>query len=587
MFLSCEQLYVCNHYEHKNLIYIRLKRTVTILTNCKIFLCCRNRCQHRRHTVVLIKALSRPTMRTSQPATPRNPAFRCVQTPVTRPLQNFRNPRNPSPVREAVGEQMLRGTLSHLLPLTCPERFGRPPAFSLRNDTCSRPIPVEDTIPMEDEGFPFLAETDDMLNLTEKENSWPTVFKDNQMHVRRRNHPGATTSWIWSHGILVSVTYFTGKKEGETEDKWLCCHCKKYPALYDKGSTTKPGKHLNNAHNKFVPKKEPQNAPTQRPPVYVPDPIAYAEHVVKLVAVNHCSFQLIESDEWKNLIRLLIPDAFDLLPRSADWVRNSAIRLYNQQKLQISNIRASLPYRPSLSFDAWSSPNNLPMLAVVGYWYDGEESSSCVLMGLREIDGSHTGTNLATIIEQVEEDYEVKREDVVAHVGDNAANNGTTLDALGDTGRLTQVRCIGHTMNLGGRSLLNSLDNRTADEADETIMGPISKIRQLAIHVHRSPPLHQLWLKCFKNNIARDNKTRWNSTLTMLDSVLKQTSCLKLSDFLNEINIDTPMRAKLKELVITQDEWNVLENAQKFLKPLKDATMKLQGAISLFVLVDK
>ena len=418
-----------------------------------------------------------------------------------------------------------------------------------------------------------------MLKLTQDEKTWITLCENDKIRIRRRNHKGATKSWIWQHGILVSVDY---KDAGKTEDRWFCCHC---GSLHDNKSTGKPETHLK-AHGKSKP-NGPETAVTERTPIYVPDAEEYAECLVKLVAVNHRPFQFIESDEMKNFIRLMNPDAFDLLPKSADWLRTNAMRLFKQQKAQISKWLETLPYRPSLAFDAWSSPNGLAMLGIVAYWYDGDGSSTCVLLGMREIDGSHTGKNLAKIIEDIEREYTINPDDVVAHVSDNAANNGTTLDALGDPSRSTQVRCVGHSLNLSAKDALNLIDNRTGNDADETTTGPISKIRQLAIHVHRSTHLHQLWRKCFKNNIARDNKTRWNSVLTMLDSVLKQTSCLYLSRWIESVDIETPMKAKLQELALTQDEWNTLEDVQKILKPLQDCTMKLQGTVSLVVLADK
>lgn len=433
----------------------------------------------------------------------------------------------------------------------------------------------------------FLLKNQDTSTLHEDERTWPVVFEDEALRIRRRKRKGPTTSWIWSHGVLVSVTYHKGEKAGQTEDRWICCECTGYPSLHDNRSTSKPGGHLINDHELFDHKKELNDELSESSPIYSPDPNVYADLVVKFLAVNHLSFQLIETDEYKDLIRYLNPNAYERFPKSADWARSSALRLYNVQKLQIREIRRNLPYKPTISFDVWSSPNHLPMLAVIGHWYDGHSDSSCVLLGLRDIDGSHNGKNLAAVIEQVEEEYTIKSNDAIAHLGDNAANNGTTIDALGDIGRSTQARCSGHILNLGARELLNSLDNRAANDADETITGPISKIRQLAIHVNRSPLLYQLWKKHFKNNIARDNKTRWNSVLTMLDSVLKQTSCLHLTNFLNEIEIDIPMKAKLKELEIPQEEWNMLEEVQKFLKPFKECTMKLQGVISLFALADK
>jgi hypothetical protein len=374
--------------------------------------------------------------------------------------------------------------------------------------------------------------------------------------------------------------------------------------------TTKAINHLREVHNKVDPKKalNPQSAPQGRPSVYVPDRAEFGKRLAKLVAAKHLSFSFIECPEWQDLMQFLLPDAWDTLPRSADFVRDSAVRLYKEQKTEICKEWSILPYRPTLSFDVYTASNHLPILGVVGYRHDGHGGTDCILLGMRIIDGSHTGKNQATIIETLKQEYGIEPEDVVAHVVDHASNNGTALDALGDIDRSTRVGCNGHSLNLAARAFLNELDNKTSanestdemipdeammDEAvtDEavtnvTTMGPISKIRQLAIYVNRSPPIYQQWLKTFKTNIKKDNKTRWNSVVAMLDSVLGRTSCPKLTEFLNHPKMETSMKGKLQELEISQCEWNTLEAAQKLLKPLETCTMKLQGATSLFVSVD-
>ena len=69
----------------------------------------------------------------------------------------------------------------------------------------------------------------------------------------------------------------------------------------------------------------------------------------------------------------------------------------------IDNIRADLPTegRISLAADTWTSPNKRPFLAIVAYWISDSWQMEEVLIGFEEIKGSHTGANMAEIINGV------------------------------------------------------------------------------------------------------------------------------------------------------------------------------------------
>ncbi len=406
------------------------------------------------------------------------------------------------------------------------------------------------------------------------------LHEDQELRITEAPKKGAKKSEVWRYGDYVLVTHLSGPNKAKpAKEMWMCRICKDEglrPVLCSAGSTGKAMDHIVKYHEKDLRSKT-QKPAQEDAPIYLPDWDEMEIAIAKLVAINHLSFQVVESPEFLDVARLFNPEATNSMPESADWVRDSVKCLYTQQKSQVRELLANLPYKPSLAFDVWTSPNHHPILAVVAYWYNGVDVS-CALLGLREIDGSHTGINLAHVIESIESEYGLKPGDVIAHVGDNAANNGTTLDHLGDTGRRTQVRCSGHSLNLGARELLKYLDKETDDVGD---MGCISKIRELAVHISRSPQLNQLWDARFKKRIALDNKTRWNSTLTMVESVTTQTTLKGFNKFLCEVNIDTSMKEKLRELTLTEDEWEMLMTVQGLLKPFEGCTKELQGASAI------
>jgi len=73
------------------------------------------------------------------------------------------------------------------------------------------------------------------------------------------------------------------------------------------------------------------------------------------------------------------------------------------RKSTVDDIRTSLPAaaKISLAADTWTSPNKLAFIAIVAYWISDSWQMEEVLIGFEEIQGSHTGANMAGIINDV------------------------------------------------------------------------------------------------------------------------------------------------------------------------------------------
>jgi hypothetical protein len=411
------------------------------------------------------------------------------------------------------------------------------------------------------------------------------------------------TSKIWKYGEEVHAS--EPGKPNKGKKWWMCLKCLRQgrkPKLEAANSTTKAMKHLAKEHNIWLFSIKEETKPEEEAPIYVPDPEKLRTAMALLLSVNHVSFQFFETEQWQDFCHLMNPHAANLIPKTADSAKNMTKKVFEKQKTEVRKLLEKSPHKVCLSFDAWTSPNKYGMLGVVANWSDGN-STSRALLGLTDIEGKHTGPNIAKCIDKIESDFGVKRERVVAHVVDHAANNGTTIEALGDHDRTTQVFCVGHTFNLSARTFLKRLDeipalnlndtdnndgddNGDAGEDDDndgdTFMGPVAKIRELANHLSRSTHLMQLWDTAFKKRIAYDNKTRWNSTLTMIQSVKSQFAVPWLiNDFLETADVDSKMAAKLAALTLSGEEWSLLDDIQKLLSPFAKWTKILEGATYL------
>ena len=56
-------------------------------------------------------------------------------------------------------------------------------------------------------------------------------------------------------------------------------------------------------------------------------------------------------------------------------------------------------------FDGWTASNNTAYLDIVGHFLDANNHMKTVLLGIKYIQGSHTGNNLAYYLIKLIKDY--------------------------------------------------------------------------------------------------------------------------------------------------------------------------------------
>jgi hypothetical protein len=227
-----------------------------------------------------------------------------------------------------------------------------------------------------------------------------------------------------------------------------------------------------------------------------------------MVADQNLSLEFPTAESFQAYSHCLKPEAAKDLPLSSTTVRSWVLDAYKAQKEVMIEELHSSPGMVHISEDGWTAPNDLPLLGVVGHFVNENGSVDHIILGLREIEGTHTGENLCTVLLQILSEYNIWTK-IRYFVMDNATNNDTMLDAftehaetLGipfnpDTHRL---RCTGHVINLAVKAFL--FGNSKEAIRDETYQlgteedlarwrqcGPLGKVHNICLHSRGSPPL--------------------------------------------------------------------------------------------------
>ena len=182
------------------------------------------------------------------------------------------------------------------------------------------------------------------------------------------------------------------------------------------------------------------------------DQAQFDEYFLKgLLAVN-LPFNVANNQAFRRAFKYARPDV--QIPAPTTITR----RLHFLGTETIEYIKDQIPIgtKISLAADVWTSPNKIAFLSIVAYWITDMWELKEALIGFEEIDGAHTGENMASIIERVLVMYDI-RDRILGFTSDNASNNGTLAKSLTVTMELLNIEwpaaenhipCMAHVVQL-------------------------------------------------------------------------------------------------------------------------------------------
>jgi hypothetical protein len=241
-----------------------------------------------------------------------------------------------------------------------------------------------------------------------------------------------------------------------------------------------------------------------------------------------------------------------------------------------------------ISFDLWTSPNHIAMIAIFGHFIDRNLEYQDRLLALRQQQGTHSGENIAYTVEQVLREWGIE-ERVGATITDNATNNDACLGSLYP--RLSprfseadikhrRLRCFGHILNLVAKAFLygNEPDIFEADIPEQQYQeqeqqgqeqeqqsldywrkrGPVGKLHNTVKFIRSSPQRIEAFRKIARDvddasgpdgfslseasklelELKQNNSTRWNSTYLMIKRAWEKQSHIQA--YINALEYNSP-----------------------------------------------
>jgi hypothetical protein len=240
-------------------------------------------------------------------------------------------------------------------------------------------------------------------------------------------------------------------------------------------------------------------------------PDKWRQRFIKWVVHDRVAFSAVKSQEFRDMLTALQPSIEEYIPKSPQTVANWVLSTFREAEETIKERLKTSRSKIHLSFDAWTSPSCKGYLGVIAHFLNPQYQLEHILIGFKEIEGRHTGQNIALILLNLIEEYEIA-EMLGCFVADNATTNDAAveetlriLDSDGDKNevRNRRSRCLGHIINLAAKAFIfgqdiegfereEELDNLRLDhdllrsQARWRAKGPIGKFHNIVVFARSS-----------------------------------------------------------------------------------------------------
>ena len=267
-----------------------------------------------------------------------------------------------------------------------------------------------------------------------------------------------------------------------------------------------------------------------------------AFHVVLVywIVITYIALSYIEIDAFRDLIKLLNPTLFEYLYKSGNTIRKLVMDDFEGRKERVKKELADSLSKIYISFDLWISPNSTALLGVIIYYLNKDLQARSLLITLKEVDGSHSGENMAAIILPVLREFCIDNR-IGYFISDNMTSNNLAIQALYRELKLInltarRLRCLGYIINLSAKAFLYSKEEGSFDfkvnkiskikfdlrQAFKFLMfwckkGPIGKLHNLIIWICATPQRRKAFKKITSDKAQVRNSI---SSFSGLDLIL-------------------------------------------------------------------
>ncbi|CAK1600532.1 unnamed protein product [Parnassius mnemosyne] len=232
--------------------------------------------------------------------------------------------------------------------------------------------------------------------------------------------------------------------------------------------------------------------------------------------------------------------------------------LYERTREEVRRSLADEVTQICITTDMWTSRANECYMAITGHYLTCDFRMKTVLISCDYFSDRHTSENLQNFLKESLKEWGLEKK-VNFAISDNAANVQNALTNLG----IKHYGCYGHTLNL------------VVQDATGGVMSTIDKVKVIVRHFKKSTIATEKLIKYQKSDneneipkkLIQEVPTRWNSMFHMIRRFVELEAAIRAT--VAVIAKDLP--------VVSNEEWRLLSELTKILKPFDEITESMSG----------
>jgi hypothetical protein len=147
---------------------------------------------------------------------------------------------------------------------------------------------------------------------------------------------------------------------------------------------------------------------------------------VKFLVACNIPLRLVECPEFRAFISYLNKDVDCWLNTSHNTIHEWVMRQFKNEKVTVRMHLQKAQTKIHISLNIWTSTNNKAIMGITAVYIREDGELEHTVLAVKEIEGNHKGENLAPIVMEVIEDWQIA-DKLGYFVMDNASNNDTMM----------------------------------------------------------------------------------------------------------------------------------------------------------------
>ena len=189
----------------------------------------------------------------------------------------------------------------------------------------------------------------------------------------------------------------------------------------------------------------------------------FRRHMTRWIVSRHIPFTEVEDEDFRAMLREANPTVNRCLVKG-DTIRSWVVVDYKKAQEEVRGMIATARSRIHISFDLWTSPNGLAIVAAITHFIGLRNEAHSVLIGIKRIVTRHCGVFIGNAILPILHEYSIGPLKLGVFIADNASTNdvaiGEILRVLRPEVTVNEVRgrCLAHIINLTAKAYLFGKD---------------------------------------------------------------------------------------------------------------------------------